>query len=98
MFDAVEVGAHQQARSGGGREGRGERELWIVAPAEALVALRPGEVEDELAERVCLDEGRGGRGQPAAIMQRQIARLPAQFSPDLGVPGIERGRIAFAAR
>ncbi len=65
----VQVGAHQQARSGRGRERRGERELRIVTAAHALVGARPGKVEHEFTERMRLDERGRRRREPPGIVQ-----------------------------
>jgi len=92
---AVEIRTHQQARSGGGSERRREREFGVVTPPEALVAPRPGEIEDELAVRVALDEGRGAGREPVRILERQIARLPAAARPE-AARALERGEKLLA--
>src|SRR3984893_6536931 len=73
----IEIGAHQQARSGGGRERRGEGELRVVTAPHALVGARPGKVEHEFTERMGLDERRRRRRQPPGIVQGEVARFPA---------------------
>lgn len=78
----VRAGAHQQPRTGRGRERCGQGELGVVAAPEPLVATRPGEVEHELTVGMGLDEGRRGPGEPVRIAQRQIARLPAAVAAD----------------
>src|SRR5204862_282620 len=78
---ALEVGAHQQAGSGRRCERRADGELGVIAAADALVGPRPGEVEHEFAEGMRLDEGGGGGGEPAAIAERQVERLPARRPP-----------------
>ena len=78
----IEIRAHQQPRSGGGREWCHERQLRVVTASEPLVAPRPGEVEDELSEGVSLDERRRPGGEAAGIAQREITRLPAGARTD----------------
>src|SRR5262249_30623207 len=52
---AVELRSHEQARPGRGSERRGERQLRIVAAPEALVGLRPAEVEHEFPVGMALE-------------------------------------------
>src|SRR6202048_1636370 len=73
----IEIGAHQQARSGGGREWRGGGELRVVTAPHALVGARPGKVERESTERVRLDERGARRREPPGIVQGEVARFPA---------------------
>ena len=74
----VEIRAHEQAWSGGGREGCREREFRVITASETLVAPCPGEVEHEFTEGVGLDERRRRGGEAAGIAQREVARFPSR--------------------
>ncbi len=74
---AVEARPHQQARAGGRGEGHAHRQFRVVRTAEVRVGLGPGEIEDELAVGMGLDEGRRGGRQPRIIVQGEVDRGPA---------------------
>ncbi len=79
---AIEVGTNEKARTRRGREGYGDGELRVVAPADSCVGLRPGEIKHELAVGVALDEGRCGRRQSRFIGHRNVGGVPARTGPD----------------
>ena len=68
--------------AGGRRERHAEHELRVVGEAVLRIGLRPGEVEDEFAERMRLDVGGRGGGEPAFVVQRDRRRLPAGAGAD----------------
>src|SRR5207248_8097164 len=58
-----------------------DRTVTGVQTCALPICPRPGEVEHEFAEGMRLDEGGGGGGEPAAIAERQVERLPARRPP-----------------
>src|SRR5262249_45929402 len=79
---AIQIGPNEEPRP----RCRGERyrygELGIVAAAEPGVSLGPGEVEHELAIGVSLTERGHCRGQSLAVLQGEIAGIPARAEAD----------------
>jgi hypothetical protein len=87
----VEIGPDEQARPCGGRKRYSNRELRVVAPPEAVVSLRPGEIKHELAVGVALDESRRGGCQPPLVAQCDVGGVPAGAGTD--APGVlQRGQ------
>src|SRR5882724_3242708 len=79
---AVQIGTHQQPRAGCRGEGHCDRQFGVVAAAEARVGLRPGEVEYKLAVGVGFAECRYRGRKSLAVLQREIARIPAGGDAD----------------
>src|SRR5262252_4525934 len=74
----IEIRAHQEARSRGGREGRRELQFRVITASQTLIGPCPGEVEYEFAEGVSLDERRRRCGEAPPVAQCEVARLPAR--------------------
>ncbi len=73
-IDAV---THQQATSGGGREGNTGLQLRVVVAARALVGVGPAVIENVFALRVVLQIAGNNADGFSAYSRHQMARPPA---------------------
>lgn len=66
--------ARQQSPAAHGGERRRQLKLWIIAPARALISIRPGMVEHVFAIGMILEKGWRARHQPALHIVKQEMR------------------------
>ena len=78
--DLIQILAHQQAGARGRRERHRRQQLWIIAPAGALIGIGPAIVEDELAPAVTFHiQGHAARRRITIwVIQQQVHRPPAR--------------------
>ena len=84
---------HQQARPGHRREGHGDDQLGIIAPAGPLVGVGPAPVEDVLALGMVLKiHRRDAEHRPGRILQHRMLGQPAGFRSDRAafLQGVEK--------
>ena len=74
---AVDAIADQQPRAGGGREGHRGLQFWIIAPAGALIGIRPAAVEDVFALRMRFQIAGHDAGDLAIEPCQEMPRPPA---------------------